>query len=58
MILQSQISKLSNRLLRENGGRRIPEYVLERDYCIAWLLVRLSRMPLKNKDILKEEQNY
>lgn len=24
MILQSQISKLSNRLLKENGGRRIP----------------------------------
>ena len=33
MIPQSQISKLSNRLLREYGGRRIPENVLERDYC-------------------------
>lgn len=49
MILQSQISKLSNRLLKENGGRRIPENILERDYCIAWFLVGLSRIPLRNK---------
>ncbi len=49
MILQSQISKLSNRLLKEQGGRRIPENVLERDYCIAWFLVGLSRSPLRNK---------
>src|SRR3989338_5662776 len=48
MILQSQISKLSNRLLKEQGGRRIPENVLERDYCIAWFLVGLSKTPLKN----------
>ncbi|OGT36186.1 MAG: hypothetical protein A3F11_00325 [Gammaproteobacteria bacterium RIFCSPHIGHO2_12_FULL_37_14] len=48
MILQSQISKLSNRLLKEQGGRRVPESVLERDYCIAWFLVGLSRTPLKN----------
>ncbi|MBX9586646.1 MAG: nucleotidyl transferase AbiEii/AbiGii toxin family protein [Gammaproteobacteria bacterium] len=53
MIPQSQISKLSNRLLKENGDRRIPEDVLERDYCIAWLLVGLSRVPLKNKIIFK-----
>lgn len=32
MIPQSQISKLSNRLFKEQGGRRIPESVLERDY--------------------------
>jgi uncharacterized protein len=49
MILQSQISKLSNRLLREQGGRRIPENILERDYCIAWFLVGLSRSFLRNK---------
>lgn len=49
MILQSQISKLSNRLLKEQGGRRIPENILERDYCIAWFLVGLSRVPLCNK---------
>ena len=45
MIPQRNISLLSNRLARE-GGRRIPEAVLERDYCIAWFLVGLSRSPL------------
>lgn len=49
MILQSQISKLSNRLFKEEGGRRIPESVLERDYCIAWFLVGLSRVSLCEK---------
>ncbi len=49
MIPQSQISKLSNRLLQELGGRRIPENTLERDYCIAWFLVGLARTPLRNK---------
>lgn len=49
MILQSQISKLSNRLLKEQGGRRIPENILERDYCIAWFLIGLSRSRLRNK---------
>ena len=49
MIAQSLISKLSNRLLSENGGRRIPEAVLERDYCMAWFLVGLSQTSLKNK---------
>lgn len=53
MILQSQISKLSNRLFKEHGGRRIPENVLERDYCIAWFLVALSRTPLRNKIVFK-----
>ncbi len=53
MIPQSQISKLSNRLLQEHGGRRIPESVLERDYCIAWFLIGLSRAPLRNKLIFK-----
>lgn len=53
MILQSQISKLSNRLLKEQGGRRVSENVLERDYCIAWFLVGLSRAPLKNQIVFK-----
>ena len=29
--------------------RRIPEAVLERDYCLAWFLVGLARSPLKEK---------
>lgn len=53
MIPQNQISKLSNRLLKKYGGRRIPESVLERDYCIAWFLVGLSRTPLRDKIVFK-----
>ena len=48
MIPQRNISLLSNRLARE-GGRRIPEAVLERDYCLAWFLVALSRAPLRER---------
>ena len=45
---QRNLSLLSNRLTRE-GGRRIPEAVLERDYCLAWLLVGLSRSALRER---------
>lgn len=45
MIPQRNLSLLSNRLARE-GCRRVPEVVLERDYCLAWFLVGLSRTPL------------
>lgn len=48
MIPQRNLSLLSNRLARE-GGRRIPEAVLERDYCLAWFLVGLSRAPLRER---------
>lgn len=47
MIPQRNISLLSNRLAKA-GGRRIPEAVLEQDYCMAWFLVGLSRSPLRN----------
>ena len=47
MIPQRNISLLSNRLAR-TGGRRVPEAVLERDYCLAWFLVGLSRSSLRN----------
>jgi predicted nucleotidyltransferase component of viral defense system len=47
MIPQRSLSLLSNRLARA-GGRRIPEAVLERDYCLAWFLVGLSRAPLRD----------
>jgi predicted nucleotidyltransferase component of viral defense system len=52
MIPQRNLSLLSNRLARE-GGRRIPEVVLERDYCLAWFLVGLSRTPLHNFLVFK-----
>jgi predicted nucleotidyltransferase component of viral defense system len=48
MIPQRNLSVLSNRLA-QGGVRRIPEAVLERDYCLAWFLVGLSRTPLKER---------
>ncbi len=47
MIPQRNLSLLSNRLAR-SGGRRIPEAVLERDYCIAWFLAGLSGARIKS----------
>ena len=47
MIPQRNISLLSNRLARK-GERRIPESVIEQDYCIAWFLAGLSGSPLRN----------
>ena len=48
MIPQRNLALLSNRLAR-GGGRRIPEAVLERDYCLAWFLIGLSRTPLRER---------
>ena len=48
MIPQRDLSLLSNRLAKQ-GGRRIPETVLERDYCLSWFLVGLSRSPLHDQ---------
>jgi len=45
MIPQRNLSLLSNRLARK-GGRRVPEAVLERDYCLSWFLIGLSKTPL------------
>ena len=45
MIPSRSLSILANRLAA-GGGRRIPERVLERDYCLAWFLVGLSRSRL------------
>jgi len=53
MIPQRDLSRLSNRLVREEGGRRIPERVLEKDYCLSWFLVGLSRSPLRNRLLFK-----
>jgi predicted nucleotidyltransferase component of viral defense system len=37
---------LANRLAKA-GGRRIPESVLERDYCLAWFLAELALSDLQ-----------
>ena len=52
MIPQRNLSLLANRLAK-TGGRRIPEAVLERDYCLAWFLVGLSQAPLHDRLIFK-----
>ncbi len=52
MIPQRDLSLLSNRLARD-GGRRIPETVLERDYCLAWFLTALSRERLGERLVFK-----
>jgi len=46
MIPRRNISLLANRLAKQ-GGRRIPESALERDYCIAWFLSALAESDLK-----------
>ncbi len=48
MIPQRNLALLSNRLARD-GGRRIPEATLERDYCLTWFLIGLSRTPLRER---------
>jgi predicted nucleotidyltransferase component of viral defense system len=53
MIPQRNLSLLTNRLFREHGGRRTPEAVLERDYCLAWFLIGLSQSKLKDLLIFK-----
>ena len=52
MIPQSNLSRLANRLARA-GGRRIPESVLERDYCLSWFLAGLSQSPVRDRLIFK-----
>lgn len=52
MIPQRNLSLLSNRLA-QSGGRRVAEAVLERDYCLAWFLVGLSRVPVRDALIFK-----
>jgi len=52
VIPQRNISLLANRLARE-GGRRIPELVLERDYCLAWFLIGLSHSTVRDRLVFK-----
>jgi predicted nucleotidyltransferase component of viral defense system len=52
VISQRNISLLANRLAKE-GGRRIQASVLERDYCLAWLLCALAESDLKPMLVFK-----
>ena len=52
MIPQRDLSLLSNRLAKK-GERRIPEAVLEKDYCLSWFLVGISATPLRDILVFK-----
>jgi predicted nucleotidyltransferase component of viral defense system len=52
LIPQRNLSRLANRLARIDG-RRIPESVLERDYCFSWFLAGLSQSPLRDRLFFK-----
>jgi predicted nucleotidyltransferase component of viral defense system len=47
MIPQRNISLLSNRLAKESGTR-LREDVLERDYCLAWLLAAIAESEIRS----------
>lgn len=51
MIPQKNLSLLANRLAF--GGKRMQEYVLERDYCISWFLAGLDNSTLKERIVFK-----
>lgn len=53
MIAQQKISLISNKIYKEFGGQRVSENVLERDYCIAWFLVGLSKCKIREHLIFK-----
>lgn len=55
MILQKNISKISNNLFDDAGkkGKRIPESVIEKDYCLTWFLIGLSQSSLRNSLVFK-----
>jgi hypothetical protein len=50
MIPQKNISKISNKLFDDGGktGKRIPESVIEKDYCLTWFLIGLSQSSLSD----------
>lgn len=52
MIEQRAISLISNNT-RIDGGRRVPESVIERDYCLSWFLFGLAHSPLRELLVFK-----
>ena len=52
MIEQKKISQISNRT-QQNGGKKVPEAVIERDYCLSWFLFGLAQLDFKSKIIFK-----
>jgi len=52
MIPQKNISIISN-MTSKDGGKKIPETVIERDYCLSWFLFGLSGSKIKDILIFK-----
>ncbi len=52
MIEQKKITQISNGT-QKNGGKRVPEAVIERDYCLAWFLFGLAQSDFKKRLIFK-----
>ena len=52
MIEQRAISLISNSS-QDDGGRRVPEAVIERDYCLSWFLFGLANSPLRDLLVFK-----
>lgn len=49
MIPHRDLSIISNRLFKQNGGRRIPETTIELDYALGWFLTELGKHPFGDK---------
>jgi predicted nucleotidyltransferase component of viral defense system len=47
MIPQRDLSRIANGLVQQ-GQRRLPEAVIERDYCLAWFLTALAEHSLRD----------
>ncbi len=45
MIQQRDLSIISNALLKERGGRRVPDQAIELDYALGWFLSELAQHP-------------
>ncbi len=52
MMEQRALSLISNSFHRE-GQRRVPEAVIERDYCLSWFLFGLAHSPLREWLVFK-----
>ncbi|WP_223262980.1 hypothetical protein [Sphingobium sp. SCG-1] len=46
MIPRRDLSRIASGLLKPRG-RRVPEAVIECDYCLAWFLTGLAQHPLR-----------
>ncbi len=51
MIPQKNISIISNN--SRFVGRKIPEHIIEKDYCLSWFLFGLAQSQIKEKLIFK-----